>query len=177
MSNTNTRITEVGFLKDVVGLGQITVAMHQVDSIVLHDVMLAELFHLSDSIPDLSLPVGTGIYETRDAILRVLDRLTSRPKQTAGRSSMCINKQRITVAETEAIRCALKKLVNCDDKEMLKRLRVTGSNLNANVRRERLVKILKYVEEAKGLKIPVISPDDMKGEKGPAPCTPVTPAA
>jgi hypothetical protein len=161
-------MTTIDFLKDVPGFGVTNVVMTPLDSIVLHDVMLAEFFHLSDSLPEMGLPVSTGIYEHRDAILRVMDRLTSRPNQKPGRTTMRIGEQRITAAEVEMIRCTLKKLLNCSEKEMLQRLRVNGSTLNVNVRRERIAKILKHVDGVHGNKIPLINPEDLKGEKGPA---------
>lgn len=162
----NGRMTEVDFLKHVPALGDVTVAMQALDTIVLHDSLLAELFHISAALPEMEATGANGIYEHRETILRILDRLTGRPNQTAGRSSMRINKQRITAGEREVIRCTLKKLLNYDNKDLGKRLRVVGSKLSIQVRRDKLSAMLKHVEEASSIKIPVVSPEIFKGEKG-----------
>lgn len=169
------RITEIEFLKDVPVLGVVAVKLDQVCSLVLHDVMLAEFVHLSQSLPTLDKPAGTGPYELRDAIVRVLDRLSNRPNQRSAKSSMKIDGKKLSVAEVDAIRCALRKLANSTDKEMLKRLRVAGSNFSVQVRRDAINKILKHAETASSMKIPGIDMKDLQGEKG-VPNPPANPA-
>lgn len=160
------RIAEINFLKNVPPLGEVSVRMDPVVTTVLHDIMLAEFFHLSQGIVNLPGPATNhGIYEQREAIVRVLDRLTTRPSRR-GLSPMRIHNKRISVAEAEAIQCALKKLANSTDKELLKRLRITGSKLNVQVRRDAINALLKHVEVSCSNKIPTVSPEMFKGEDG-----------
>jgi hypothetical protein len=166
------RITEIEFMKNLPALGVVGVKMDQVCSIVLHDIMLSEFVALSQSLPALEKPAGNGPYEVREAIVRVMDRLSSRPNQRSAKSSMKIDGKKLSVAEVDAIRCALRKLANKNDKELLKYMRVSGSNLSVQVRRDAINKMLKHAETASSTKIPGINPEDFKGEKGPAPCCP-----
>jgi hypothetical protein len=144
------RTSIITFLVSLTDGSTATACLDGTNSIVLRELVLAEFMHLSIGIPELpSTSIGTGIYETREQLLRILDRLDGRPNMRPGRSKMLIGEVRLTMGEKEVIVCAARKALNLTDKELLKRMRLNGNTLSAAIRRECLQRILNYTDPKK----------------------------
>jgi hypothetical protein len=129
--------------------------MESVDTLVLRDAILSEFIELCRSIPKMSGNViGNGIYEQRQTLLRILERLDKRPHQSSGRSTMVIDDERLTVGEVEVIEYVITKLMACDNKELLRRMKPSGATMHVSLRRESMERLIKYVVDAKGMHKP-----------------------
>jgi hypothetical protein len=139
----------ISFQKSLTDNTPATVELEQINTLVLRDVMLSEFMRLSRSIPKMSgNTIGTGIYEHRQTLLRIVERLDCRPHPGTGRSTMLIGTERLTVGEVETIQQVLSQYLGYDNKELLKQMKPSGAALHVSIRRECMERILKYALDA-----------------------------
>lgn len=137
----------ISFPKALTDGTAVTVQLENVDTIVLREVILSEFIRHSRFISHISTAPGTGIYQNRDSLVRILDRLDCRPGQTAGRGRMMIGDMKLSTVEVEAIEHALSSIMDTIDKELIKRMKPSGATLHVSIRREAMGRIMKNLKE------------------------------
>jgi hypothetical protein len=142
----------ISFQKHLSNGDPAVVRLEQIDTLMLRDAVLSSFIDVSKAVPKMSSnKIGTGIYEHRQALLRILERLDCRPHPGTGRSTMMIGTERLTVGEVEIIEHLLTKLLAYDNKDLLKFMKASGAMMHVSIRRESFERILKYVVDAKGV--------------------------
>lgn len=150
-----TRNARISFMKELSNGTPTIVVMEEIDTHMLRLAILGELTEFSVAIVELGEPRNDGVYEERQQMIRILDRLDQRPHMTEGRSFMCADGMRFTVGEVQIVQRILNKTMAKTVNELESFNRANSQpTIYVLQRKESLDRLMKHVLNAHGLKPP-----------------------